>query len=77
MRVQADLFRSLQPGLLRGLSWPASAVVRLWELDRYIQAELPRKKFAAMIMGFTTRRRLGWIGRCGRSGRAARSGREL
>ena len=61
MRVPAaevmHLLRSLRPGQLRGVPWMANAPVRLWELDRYDDAELPRKKFAAMV-GFITRRNL-------------------
>jgi len=49
------LFRSLRPGQLRGVPWMANALVRLWELDQYDDAELLRKKFAAMMMGFITR----------------------
>jgi len=59
MRVPAaevmHLFRSLRPGQLRGIPWMANALVRLWELDQYDDAELLRKKFAAMMMGFITR----------------------
>jgi lambda family phage portal protein len=59
MRVPAaevmHLFRSLRPGQLRGVPWMANALVRLWELDQYDDAELLRKKFAAMMMGFITR----------------------
>ena len=29
----------------------ANALVRLWELDQYDDAELLRKKFAAMMIG--------------------------
>lgn len=59
MRVPAaevmHLFRALRPGQLRGVPWMANALVRLWELDQYDDAELLRKKFAAMMMGFITR----------------------
>ena len=59
MRVPAaevmHLFRSLRPGQLRGVPWMANALVRLWELDQYDDAELLRKRFAAMMMGFITR----------------------
>src|SRR6266849_11205625 len=60
IRVPADevmhLFRPLRPGQLRGVPWLSNALVRLWELDQYDDAELLRKKFAAMMMGFITRR---------------------
>jgi len=49
------LFRPLRPGQLRGIPWLANALVRLWELDQYDDAELLRKKFAAMMMAFITR----------------------
>jgi lambda family phage portal protein len=49
------LFRPLRPGQLRGIPWLSNALVRLWELDQYDDAELLRKKFAAMMMAFITR----------------------
>lgn len=49
------LFRALRPGQLRGVPWLANALVRLWELDQYDDAELLRKKFAAMMMAFIIR----------------------
>ncbi|MCX6632308.1 MAG: phage portal protein [Candidatus Solibacter sp.] len=49
------LFRPMRPGQLRGIPWLANALVRLWELDQYDDAELLRKKFAAMMMAFITR----------------------
>jgi lambda family phage portal protein len=49
------LFRPLRPGQLRGMPWLANALVRLWELDQYDDAELLRKKFAAMMMAFIIR----------------------
>jgi len=59
IRVPADevmhLFRPLRPGQLRGVPWLANALVRLWELDQYDDAELLRKKFAAMMMAFIIR----------------------
>ena len=59
VRVPADevmhLFRPLRPGQIRGVPWLANALVRLWELDQYDDAELLRKKFAAMMMAFIVR----------------------
>lgn len=59
IRIPADevmhLFRPLRPGQLRGVPWLANALVRLWELDQYDDAELLRKKFAAMMMAFIIR----------------------
>ena len=49
------LFRPMRPGQLRGIPWLANALVRLWELDQYDDAELLRKKFAAMMMAFIIR----------------------
>ncbi|MHC1745345.1 MAG: phage portal protein [Syntrophobacteraceae bacterium] len=43
-----------RPGQLRGLPWLASVIVRLYELDSYEDAELVRKKGAAMFGGFLT-----------------------
>lgn len=59
MRVPADeivhLFRPLRPGQIRGEPWLARALVKLNELDQYDDAELVRKKTAAMFAGFITR----------------------
>lgn len=60
VRVPAEeiqhLFRPLRPGQYRGVPWLANALIRLWELDQYDDAELLRKKFAAMLMAFITRK---------------------
>jgi hypothetical protein len=40
---------------IRGVPWVAPAMVRLWLLDQYDDAELDRKKVAAMFAGFVTR----------------------
>ena len=37
------------------MPWVAPAMVRLWLLDQYDDAELDRKKVAAMFAGFVTR----------------------
>jgi len=59
VRVNADeiihLFRPLRPGQIRGEPWLARALVKLNELDQYDDAELVRKKTAAMFAGFITR----------------------
>jgi len=59
VRVQASeiqhLFRPLRPGQIRGEPWLARALVKLNELDQYDDAELVRKKTAAMFAGFITR----------------------
>ena len=59
VRVPAEeivhLFRPLRPGQLRGEPWLSRALVKLNELDQYDDAELVRKKTAAMFAGFITR----------------------
>ena len=59
VRVPADevihMFRPLRPGQIRGEPWLARALVKLNELDQYDDAELVRKKTAAMFAGFITR----------------------
>lgn len=59
VRVPANeiihLFRPLRPGQIRGEPWLARAMVKLNELDQYDDAELVRKKTAAMFAGFITR----------------------
>lgn len=58
-RVPAEyimhVYRPLRIGQIRGVPWMANALVRMWELDQYDDAELLRKKFAAMLMAFITR----------------------
>ena len=49
------LFRVLRPGKVRGEPWLSRALVKLNELDQYDDAELVRKKTAAMFAGFVTR----------------------
>lgn len=59
VRVDASevlhLFRQLRPGQIRGEPWLSRALVKLNELDQYDDAELVRKKTAAMFAGFITR----------------------
>jgi len=59
VRVGADsvlhLFRPLRPGQLRGQPWLTQVLVKLYELDQYDDAELVRKKTAAMFAGFVTK----------------------
>jgi lambda family phage portal protein len=56
VRVPADqvlhIFRPLRPGQVRGLPWVAPAMLKLWLLDSYDDAELERKKVAALFAGF-------------------------
>jgi lambda family phage portal protein len=59
VRVPADsvlhLFRPLRPGQLRGQPWLTQVLIKLYELDQYDDAELVRKKTAAMFAGFVTK----------------------
>jgi lambda family phage portal protein len=59
VRVPAEqvlhVFHSIAEGQIRGVPWVAPAMVRLWLLDQYDDAELDRKKVAAMFAGFVTR----------------------
>ena len=64
------IFRPLRAGQMRGRPWLASIIVRLYELDQYSDAELVRKKTAAMFGGFITEAAAGitgdpssWFGR--------------
>jgi len=54
----AEVLHILDPveaGQVRGLSRLAAAIVKLWLLDLYDDAELDRKKVAALFAGFITR----------------------
>ena len=59
VRVPAEsvlhLFRPIRPGQLRGQPWLTQVLVKLHELDQYDDAELVRKKAAAMFVGFVTK----------------------
>jgi len=59
VRVEAreivHLYRALRPGQIRGEPWLARALMKLHDLDQYDDAELVRKKTAAMFAGFVTR----------------------
>jgi len=56
VRIPADqilhVFRPLRIGQMRGRPWLSSIIVKLHELDQYEDAELVRKKTAAMFGGF-------------------------
>jgi len=54
-REIVHLYRALRPGQIRGEPWLARALVKLHDLDQYDDAELVRKKTAAMFAGFVTR----------------------
>ena len=49
------IFDPVEGGQTRGLSKLAPAIVKLWLLDVYDDAELDRKKVAALFAGFITR----------------------
>jgi lambda family phage portal protein len=59
VRVQAEdvlhIYRPIDAGQIRGLPHVAPAMVRLFLLDQYDDAELDRKKTAAMFAGFITK----------------------
>jgi lambda family phage portal protein len=48
------LFQPLAPGQVRGISWLATILARLHELDQLEDAALMRQKIAAMFAGFLT-----------------------
>ena len=58
-RVPAEdvlhIYRPIDAGQIRGLPHVAPAMVRLFLLDQYDDAELDRKKTAAMFAGFITK----------------------
>ena len=49
------IYRPIDAGQIRGLPHIAPAMVRLFLLDQYDDAELDRKKTAAMFAGFITK----------------------
>lgn len=49
------IFKPLRPGQIRGEPWLSNVLLKLHELDQYEDAELVRKKTAAMFAGFITR----------------------
>jgi len=49
------IFKSTRPGQLRGEPWLSNVLLKLHDLDQYEDAELVRKKTAAMFAGFVTR----------------------
>ena len=49
------LYRPMRPGQIRGVPWVSPALVKLYLLDQYDDAELDRKKVAALFAGFITK----------------------
>lgn len=49
------IYKPLRPGQIRGEPWLSRVLLKLHELDQYDDAELVRKKTAAMFAGFITR----------------------
>lgn len=58
IRVPAEevlhIYRPVRPGQLRGAPWITPAIVKLFMIDQYDDAELERKKTAALYAGFIT-----------------------
>jgi len=48
------IYRIDRPGQIRGVPWGSSVLLKLRELDQYEDAELVRKKTAALFAGFIT-----------------------
>jgi lambda family phage portal protein len=48
------LFEPIAPGQVRGISWTASILLRLYEIDQVEDAHLVRQKIAAMFAGIIT-----------------------
>jgi lambda family phage portal protein len=44
------MYQVLRPGQLRGQPWLTSVLLKLWDLERYDDAELVRKKLSAMLV---------------------------
>ncbi|MEM9681649.1 MAG: phage portal protein [Pseudomonadota bacterium] len=51
----AHIYSARRPGQIRGEPWLTRALIKLRDLDTYDDAELERKKTAAMIAGFIIR----------------------
>ena len=49
------IYKASRPGQIRGEPWLSNVLLKLYELDQYEDAELVRKKTAAMFVGFVTR----------------------
>ncbi|MDD3028832.1 MAG: phage portal protein [Alphaproteobacteria bacterium] len=49
------IYRPQRPGQIRGVPWMSPALVKLYLLDQYDDAELDRKKVAALFAGFITK----------------------
>lgn len=58
VRVPAEMvlhiFKPLRPGQIRGRPWLVPGMVKMYDLDQYDDAEILRKKGAAMHMGVVT-----------------------
>lgn len=51
----AHVYKPLRPGQIRGRPWLTAGMVKMYDLDQYDDAELSRKKAAAMFMAFLTK----------------------
>ena len=48
------VYKPIRAGQFRGQPWLTSVIAKLYELEQYTDAEIVRKKLAAMITGFIT-----------------------
>jgi lambda family phage portal protein len=48
------IFKPVRPGQVRGEPWMSRALIRLFDYDQYTDAEVVRKKVAALFAGFIT-----------------------
>lgn len=59
VRVPAEsvlhLYQVLRPGQIRGIPGMATVLAKLWDLERYDDAEVLKKQIAAMFAGFITK----------------------
>ena len=59
VRVPADevlhLYKPVRPGQVRGVPWLSTVIIRVRDLLEYEDAELVRKKIAAMFVAFVTK----------------------
>ena len=57
-RVPADavlhIRKPIEAGQLRGLPWITPTLVRLFQMDQYMDAQVERQKTAALFVGFVT-----------------------
>ena len=54
-RSVTHMFEPMRPGQIRGLPRIAPALMRLYDLEQYSDAELTRKRVASLVAGFVTK----------------------